>query len=466
VSHTEPTSAVPRIRDLHPYVHRLLVGNAFAALGGGLTMPFLYVYLAHVRGIATTTVGLLFAWMGLLGFVLSPVGGSLIDRFGPRPVMLAGLTGEAIAVAAIGRIDSVGSAFVVASMMTVGSLGLYPAATAMYARLVPESARQRVYGVQFMTLNAGLGVGGLIGSTMVDLAHPASFERLYLLNASSYLVYLVIVASLPRGTGSLPSDSDSPVAADGGPSQAGGGAPQPPAPGWSAVLRDRTALRLTGVSILAITFGYAQMEAGFTAYAVDVAGIPTNALGWAFGANTGIIVLGQLVTLRLIEGRSRTRLLAVAGLTWSLSWLVVALAAPAHGGWAVVCAVLGLGIFGLAETIWAPIAPAIYNALAVEELRGRYNALQSMVWTVGSIIGPAVAGMLIGHGLAAWWVAMTVGGTLVAALGFLRLRRYLTDEQDGLTPADGPDAVSPSAPTAPSAPSAPSSPSAPAGAAG
>ena len=145
---------------------------------------------------------------------------------------------------------------------------------------------------------------------------------------------------------------------------------------------------------------------------------------------------------------------------------VGALAAPAHGGWAVVCAVLGLGIFGLAETIWAPIAPAIYNALAVEELRGRYNALQSMVWTVGSIIGPAVAGMLIGHGLAAWWVAMTVGGTLVAALGFLRLRRYLTDEQDGLTPADGPDAVSPSAPTAPSAPSAPSSPSAPAGAAG
>ena len=53
MSHTEPTSAVPRIRDLHPHVHRLLVGNAFSALGAGLTMPFLYVYLAHVRGIPT-----------------------------------------------------------------------------------------------------------------------------------------------------------------------------------------------------------------------------------------------------------------------------------------------------------------------------------------------------------------------------------------------------------------------------
>ena len=157
-----------------------------------------------------------------------------------------------------------------------------------------------------------------------------------------------------------------------------------------------------------------------------------QALGWAFGANTGIIVLGQLVTLRLIEGRSRTRLLAVAGLTWSLSWLVVALAAPAHGGWAVVCAVLGLGIFGLAETIWAPIAPAIYNALAVEELRGRYNALQSMVWTVRSIIGPALAGLLLGTGLAGVWVACVVGGTTVSALLFLRLRRHLSVGEDCL----------------------------------
>jgi len=48
------------------------VGIGLSALGSGLTMPFLYVYLAEIRGIPTTTVGLLFAWMGLLGFVCSP----------------------------------------------------------------------------------------------------------------------------------------------------------------------------------------------------------------------------------------------------------------------------------------------------------------------------------------------------------------------------------------------------------
>ena len=43
--------------------------------------------------------------------------------------------------------------------------------------------------------------------------------------------------------------------------------------------------------MLAITFGYAQMEAGLAAYAVDVADVPARALGWAYAANTAAIVL-------------------------------------------------------------------------------------------------------------------------------------------------------------------------------
>ena len=54
-----PTPGELRLRDLDPRVHRLFLGFAFSALGSGLTMPFLYVYLAEVRGIPTATVGLI-----------------------------------------------------------------------------------------------------------------------------------------------------------------------------------------------------------------------------------------------------------------------------------------------------------------------------------------------------------------------------------------------------------------------
>jgi MFS family permease len=408
-----------RFRDLDPRVRRLFVGFGFSALGSGLTMPFLYVYLAQVRDFPTTQVGFVFAWMGLLGFLAAPLGGTLIDRFGPRPVMVSGLVVEALATMSIGHVETVPQGYVVASVMVLGTVGLWPASTAMLTRLVPVDAREKVYGINFMMLNAGLGLGGLISALIINLDSIESFQRLYLIDGATYLVHLAVVLGLPRDTGSAPvreEDTESIAQV-----------------GWSVVLRDRTLLRVIGFSIIAVTFGYAQMEAGLAAYAVDVAEVPPKALGFAYAANTGAIVFGQLVTLKLIRGRRRSSLLALCAATWSVSWVIIALSDRVDGWVAVAAIVVGLGLFGLGETIWAPVGPAIVNDLAPEEMRGRYNALQSMTFTIGSIVGPATAGMLIGHDLPHIWVACVVGGTALAAVAFLSLRRQLTDAQDGLS---------------------------------
>lgn len=410
---------------LDPLVRRIFVGFAFSALGGGLTMPFLYVYLAEVRGISTAMVGLLFSWMGVLGFVGSPVGGTLVDRFGPRPVVISGLCAEGIGAALLAHVQGPWSAWVVATFLSLGTLGLYPASTAMLTRLVPEERRQQVYGLQFMLLNAGLGVGGVISGLLVDVADPHTFEQLYYLDALSYLAYLAVIVSLPRGTGALPRrDAAGMVDA------------MTPQPGWRTVLQDRTLLRVVLASVVTITFGYAQFQAGFSAYVVGVAGIDARWLGWAFGANTAAIVAGQLAALRLVKGRSRTRMLALAAGIWALSWAVIVASDLVSGGVAVALVIVGLGVFGIGETLWAPIAPAIVNDLATEELRGRYNALQGMTWTVAMVVGPALSGLLIGNGLVGVWVGLTVGGSALASLLFVRLRRHLTPAQDGVATPD------------------------------
>jgi MFS family permease len=262
----------------------------------------------------------------------------------------------------------------------------------------------------------------VVSSVLVHTGDVSSFQRLYLIDALSYVAYIVVVLSLPRSTGALRAVVEQ--------------RPTGPQPGWGTVLRDRTLLRVVCTSIVVVTFGYAQFEAGFAAYAVGVADVPARALGWAFGANTAAIVLAQLFALRLIEGRSRSRMLALCAATWSVSWAVIACSDAVDGWVAVTLVVVGLGVFGLGETLWAPIAPAIVNDLAAEELRGRYNALQSMTWTVSMIVGPALAGLLIGNGLVHVWVACTVGGTAVASLLFLRLRRHLSPLQDGRRPTE------------------------------
>ena len=406
----------------HPLARRLILGIAFSALGSGLTMPFLYVYLAQARGIPTQTVGLIFAWMGVVSFLAAPIGGTLIDRFGPRPIMLAGLVVEAVTTYLIGHVATTGQAVVVATLVCLGTVGLYPATTAMLTRLVPEAERERAYGIQFMLMNAGFGVGGLVSSVLVDVTSIESFQRLYLIDSLSYVGYIIVVLTLPASAGSLASVSDKPGPGDDGQVRDGG---------WREVIADRTMVRFVAVSIVVVTFGYAQMEAGFAAYVTETGGVPVNRLGWAFAANTAIIVLGQLVALRMIPGRSRSRLLAVAAAIWSVSWVIVSLTGRAEGSVAIAYAVLGLGLFGLGETIWAPVAPAVVNDLAPEHLRGRYNAFQSMVWTVSGVAGPATAGILLGNAKAGWWVVAVVGGTALAALMFLRLHRHLTPAQDG-----------------------------------
>lgn len=411
-----------RFRDLDPRVKRLFLGFAFSALGSGLTMPFLYVYLAEVRGFETSTVGFVFAWMGLLGFITSPIGGTLIDKLGPRPVMIVGLVVEAVCTVLLGYVETVPQAFLIASLIVIGTVGLWPAATAMLTRLVPPAAREKVYGINFMLLNAGIGIGGVVSALIIDTESVESFQRLYLIDGLTYIAYIVVLLTLPRGTGTMPVPDDDPLAE------------RDDEPSWGLVLRDRTLLRVVAISIIAITFGYAQMESGLAAYAVTVADVPARALGWAFAANTAAIVLGQMLTLRLIKGKRRSAMLALCTATWSVSWLVIASSDYVDGWVAVAVVVAGLGLFGLGETLWAPVAPTIVNDLAREDMRGRYNALQGMTWTVGSIVGPASAGLLIGNAHPSIWVGFVVGGTALAAALFLNLRRHLTPAQDGLAP--------------------------------
>jgi hypothetical protein len=55
---------------------------------------------------------------------------------------------------------------------------------------------------------------------------------------------------------------------------------------------------------------------------------------------------------------------------------------------------------------------------------------------LGQILGPALAGSLIGSGLGHLWAAVVIGGTLTAGLVLTRLRFLLTAEEDGAPEAE------------------------------
>ncbi|WP_200210173.1 MFS transporter [Micromonospora coerulea] len=411
-----------------PEARRILLGTLLSAIGRGLTLPFLFIYLTDVRGLTDTRAGLVIGWFGAVTLALSPVGGTLIDRFGARRVVLPCLAISAVGTGSLALVDSTATAFAVATLIAVGGSALWSGQTTILASLTGEAERQRVFGLQFALLNLGIGVGGLISGALVDVARPVTFQAIYLLDALSYLTPGLILLTLPH-VGHRPA-----ATVTAGATRSAGG--------YLTVLRDRPFRRLVIFGLVLTTCGYAQIEVGFTAYSVRVAEVTPRVVAWALACNTVMIVLSQLVMIRRMEGRSRTGALAAVGAVFATAWLVLGAAGLIGPGNALVAA-LGVvacaAIFGFGETMLSPVMPALTNALATDELRGRYNAMSSMIFGVSGVIGPITAGPLIGAADGRIWVVVVVGGCLTASALALSLRRLLTPGQDGrLTPAPAP----------------------------
>lgn len=396
-------------------VRRIFVGVGLTALGNGLSLPYLLVYLHLVRGLSTVMAGVVIAYIALIGLAATPVTGWAVDHFGPARMLTLGLSIDALGVLLFTQIRGVGSAFAVATVMAAGQTLMWPPQSALLGRLAPEGAGQRVFGVQFLLLNLGLGIGGLIASAIADVHRPSTFTLLYTLNFAMYAGYVIVSVSLWRVGGPVPKPHD---AAD---------------HGYREVLRDRVLWRLVPPVLVLLVCGYGQLEVGFTAYATTVLHVAPRLLGVAWAANTFTIVLAQLFVLRFMRGRSRSLIMQVAAFVWVSCWVFVAAAGQVSGSaLRALLLMVALGVFGLGETLWSPTVPALLNDLAPEHLRGRYNSIQSASWTVAATLGPLVSGLMIGGGLANWWVWGMFAGCLAGALALQPLRQHLTPAQDGL----------------------------------
>ena len=400
---------------MSPVVRRVLLGNALSAIGSGLTMPLLIVYLGQVRGLGTAVAGIVVAYVAVVSLILLPVSGTAVDRFGPRPVLLVGLLVEATGVALLTQVDSVPSAFLVATVVSLGGSFVWGPQSALLGRLAGPEHRQRVFGIQFMLLNLGIGIGGIIAAVVVDVSEPATFTALYLGDAATYLLYVAVLLSM-RGVAVGPEPVEEGTDSEGG---------------YREVIKDRLLLRIAVLGLVLLTCGYGSLEIGLPVFITVINGLSVSWVAVAFTVNTMTIVVMQLVALRVMRGRSRSRLMAIVAGLWAASWLIMGVTGLLPTTAAVILICLSTLVFAVGETLWAPIAPALVNDLAPDHLRGRYNSVQGLVWGVSGALGPALAGILLGADLVALWLTIVVGGCVVAGILAVQLRGHLSPALDG-----------------------------------
>ncbi|MER7694416.1 MFS transporter [Streptomyces sp. NPDC097610] len=396
-------------------MRRIHVGNALGAFGLGFTVPFLYVYVAQVRGLGSMTASLVLAVFAVAALVVLPFAGRAIVLRGPLPVLLTALVTAAVGALSLGLASNATAVLLSAAALGAGQAVMQPALATMIVDCSTADTRSRAFATQFFLQNLGLGVGGLIGGHIVDTTRASSFTLLFAIEAAMFLVLVVIMATVrvphaPRIEGQAP--------------QAEGGS-------WKQLLGNRAMVQLSVLGFVLFFACYGQFESGLSAYGVEAAGISTSALGTAMAANTAMIVVAQFAVLKFVERRKRSRVIAAVGLIWAVAWLAAGYAGLGHGSQTMATAafVSTYALFGLGEAMLSPTVAPLVADLAPTGLAGQYNSAFALVKQLALAVGPAVGGPMGAslHGpYVVTFLLFSLGITFLA----LRLGRQLSPVQN------------------------------------
>lgn len=397
-------------------LRRFYLCTFFGCIGNGLTLSLFVVYLHNVRGFSESFATLLLALCAFAGLASSPLWGTTIDRFGPVPVALFGYTAGSGALVLWAFAHTRTMALVAGIAIALfGGAGWGPGST-LLSRLVPDEHRQRAFGFNFMLVNLGIGFGGLISASIVDLHHPFSFTLLYLGDAGVTVLTGLLFFTLR---------------AHGGPIQNLHEDPERSAEGWRRVLRDRRLVKIVLASLVLLIGGYGSQEAGYSLFVVNNLKLSVHVIGVIFFFNTSTIVLAQLWVLNRIAGRSRTRMMALTGVLWFTFWVLLEVALRLPTGVTVVSLCVGMVIFALGETMLTPTSSALVNEIAPEHLRGRYNSALGLTWGLSGMVAPAIAALYFGDHIGGWWPISIGVLALAGSVMMLNLRRTLSPGEDG-----------------------------------
>lgn len=390
---------------------------------GRFVTSFLSMYLVSDMHVSAGVAGTIVSMYGFGGIFGCLYGGALSDRFG-RPAMI--VIGNLGSAAMLVLLAFIGNPWIMAiALLVYGAISSMPtpAVAAYVSDVVPFRKQKRAYSLQTWAANFGFAIGPIIANQLVKISYALMFYA-----EAAVLVFatiLMIVFFKEVGLGKRPRGEVAPARASQSAESAAGNAVEHAVKQTGELQRPQRfsvwrsyrracadgALMSMVVLMFLYTLAYYQIVSGLPISMTQI-GLGTDEYSSLLTINGGLLCLLQIPAIGLFQRMSNTRVLVLGmsitavGYAFQIganSWVAFAIA--------TVLWTLGeLGTFPIAATTVANIAP--------KDVRGTYQGLYNLVWSLSNAFSPLVGGWILNaFGSRVLWICCTVMFVIVA-IGF------------------------------------------------
>lgn len=405
---------------------QILMVNQFAInIGFYMLMPYLAGYLAGPLGLAAWMVGLVLGVRNFSQQGMFLVGGTLADRFGYKPLIVAGCllrTGGFLMLAFVGSLPAI----LIASAATGFAGALFNPAVRAY--LAADSGERRVeaFAVFNVFYQAGILFGPILG-----LALTAWDFRITCAVAAAVFAVLTVIQlmALPPNRAGQEADADhAPVLAS-----------------WRSVVSNKAFLLFSGAMIgsyvltfqvyLALPFQAALLTGDKKSETVLVTSI--------FVVSGLVAIAGQVRLTGWLSARfgpSRSLVLGMLVIAAAFVPLMLVPTAAAGSVTAIAALLLAAALLAVGTIATFPFEMDTVVRLARNRLVATHYGLYNTIVGVGILAGNLLTGTIFGysqqHGTPSLlWVSLSGLGVVCAMALFALRRAGLLDQGREVAPA-------------------------------
>ena len=375
----------------------LTLSLSLASLSGGLFLPLSLVYFTVLTDIPLAVLGAIMSGSVLIGLPLPVVTGMLVDRWTAHPVVVAGLSLQAVAYAGFVVARDPIEVLLASSVMAVGVRLFW---SSVFTFLADHADTGATLSMEqwFGRLNAARTVGIVVGGLITGAVISVQVESAYLALAwaasgcTALAATLVLCVVRPRPRADRPAREETRT--------------------YVSILRDRAFLRFLVLnSVLALS----TLFFGLSLPTVVRSGL--DGPGWLTAAllvtNALLVAVFSARGAGLASRTPKVRLLRRAALLWSGAFAAMAVAVTLPLAVAAAVLLVGVALLSIAEILHAPSSAALVDELA-RGARGRYLAVFQYSFVVAELVGPIMFTALFGVAAALPFAVVAASCGLVA----------------------------------------------------